>query len=589
VGGRDDSHVDLHHPLAAERLHLALLHCPQHLRLGRRPEVADLVEKERAAVGQRELAPLLPRRPRERPLFVAEELGLDHRLGDGRAVERDEGLVRPRRERVQRARHQLFARAALAPDEHVRARRRELADVGPQPPHRLAGAHDLAELAARPEIFGHRRDALVALGALECCHRQAAERAQEVEVVLGEAPRLAPVVDVEQPEHPLAHAERHAHRRQDALAQQRVRRRRVAHDDRLAPHQRRLDERPAQHHLAPPVAAPRSHDAAQRRALDLLQADEPPLAAQHVDDRLEHSAEQHVGVFEPTNGARDVVKDAQPLARLAAQRGRLDRRLVVHELGRALVGLGERQQHLPDLHLVVVGQRARLDPLAVHEGAVRRGEVLHYPAPVDHPEGRVLARHLGVVEHDRVLAVAPYGHALAQLDRVRDAVRLSDDKKRHEKTLWVIVPHIAPGWQAPAVVWPGKRTVVAPRSEVIGTVMSSEDGILGSPSVRVLMRGRSAGPMPPLRGKNGARCRGHGARASPDHSPPGSAATEPSRSTQGRQNAHSRRCHHRQQSYRARTREAGRFTNPQTSAHTKKRPRHGAERAARGAFGAPEA
>ena len=48
---------------AAQPLELALLQHAQELRLGHRREVADLVEEQRAAVGQLEAA-LLARRPR---------------------------------------------------------------------------------------------------------------------------------------------------------------------------------------------------------------------------------------------------------------------------------------------------------------------------------------------------------------------------------------------------------------------------------------------------------------------------------------------------------------------------------------------
>ena len=62
VGGGDDAHVHPDGPRAADALELALLQHAQELRLGHRREVADLVEEERAAVGQLE-APLLARRP----------------------------------------------------------------------------------------------------------------------------------------------------------------------------------------------------------------------------------------------------------------------------------------------------------------------------------------------------------------------------------------------------------------------------------------------------------------------------------------------------------------------------------------------
>ena len=60
----------------------------------------------------------------ERALLVAEQLGLEQVLGDRRAVDRDERPVGARAERVQRAREQLLAGAALAFEQHRRVGRR---------------------------------------------------------------------------------------------------------------------------------------------------------------------------------------------------------------------------------------------------------------------------------------------------------------------------------------------------------------------------------------------------------------------------------------------------------------------------------
>ena len=93
VGGGDDAHVHLDRLLRADALDLALLQHPQHLGLGAQAHVADLVEEDRALVGQLELADLLLGRPGERALLVAEQLALDQLLGDRGAVHLDERLV----------------------------------------------------------------------------------------------------------------------------------------------------------------------------------------------------------------------------------------------------------------------------------------------------------------------------------------------------------------------------------------------------------------------------------------------------------------------------------------------------------------
>ena len=72
-----EPHVDADRRRAAEALDLALLQHAQQLDLRRRADVADLVEEERAALGQLE-PPLLERlRAGERALLVAEQLGFD--------------------------------------------------------------------------------------------------------------------------------------------------------------------------------------------------------------------------------------------------------------------------------------------------------------------------------------------------------------------------------------------------------------------------------------------------------------------------------------------------------------------------------
>ena len=84
VRGRDDPHVDLDGLAAADPLELALLQHAQQLDLHVERQVADLVEKQRAAVGQLEPAGPTRHRAGERPLLVAEQLRLEHARRPGR-------------------------------------------------------------------------------------------------------------------------------------------------------------------------------------------------------------------------------------------------------------------------------------------------------------------------------------------------------------------------------------------------------------------------------------------------------------------------------------------------------------------------
>ena len=89
----DDAHVDLDRLGRADAPDLALLEHAQELHLHLRADLADLVEEERPAVGLLEEAALRGGRARERAPLVPEELTLEDRLGERRAVHRDERLV----------------------------------------------------------------------------------------------------------------------------------------------------------------------------------------------------------------------------------------------------------------------------------------------------------------------------------------------------------------------------------------------------------------------------------------------------------------------------------------------------------------
>src|SRR5262245_24356129 len=77
------------------RLAALFLRRARPLACGFPAHVAVLVEEERPAVRQLELAPPIRRRAREGALHVAEELALDQFLGNGGAVHLDERSARP--------------------------------------------------------------------------------------------------------------------------------------------------------------------------------------------------------------------------------------------------------------------------------------------------------------------------------------------------------------------------------------------------------------------------------------------------------------------------------------------------------------
>ena len=138
VGCGDQAKVRLHRARAADAFDFALLDRAQQLRLQLRAEVAHLVEEQRAARGELELADLLPDGAGERALLVAEEDALHELTGDRRQVHGDERTVRPLRPAVDQPRQQFLARAALA----------EYEDGGREFRHALHQIEDAARVRA---------------------------------------------------------------------------------------------------------------------------------------------------------------------------------------------------------------------------------------------------------------------------------------------------------------------------------------------------------------------------------------------------------------------------------------------------------
>ena len=118
VRGRDDADVHLDRVTLSDPRDLVGLEHAQHLRLEIERHLGHLVQKERAAVGQAELAGHVAHRARERSLRVSKELTLQERLRNGRAVDRPKRTARTRRHRVERLRDELLARAGVAAHQH---------------------------------------------------------------------------------------------------------------------------------------------------------------------------------------------------------------------------------------------------------------------------------------------------------------------------------------------------------------------------------------------------------------------------------------------------------------------------------------
>ena len=118
VGGGNDAYIHMALLIRPQALQLAVLQYPQQLGLHAERQFADLIEKQRAAIGQFELATARAGRAGEGAAHVAEQLAFHQRLGQGGAVEADQRLVPTVGLLVNRLGDQFLAYARFAADQY---------------------------------------------------------------------------------------------------------------------------------------------------------------------------------------------------------------------------------------------------------------------------------------------------------------------------------------------------------------------------------------------------------------------------------------------------------------------------------------
>jgi len=94
VGRGNDAYIRPDGLCTADAGDFSVLQDPEDLGLGGQGHIADLVEKDRSAVGQLEFALALLERPGEGPFFVTEQFAFHQRFGNGCAVDNDVTLYR---------------------------------------------------------------------------------------------------------------------------------------------------------------------------------------------------------------------------------------------------------------------------------------------------------------------------------------------------------------------------------------------------------------------------------------------------------------------------------------------------------------
>ena len=187
---------------------------------GAQIDVADFVEKERAAFGHLEPPFLATGRTRERPFLVAEELRLDQCVGQRRAADLHERLLRAQRVVVDCVRDQLLAGARFAANQHRRVRLGHLGHLLVHLPGRSARPDDVREVVALAQFLTEVR-VLVNQAApflldeplhVERLRNHRADDAEKLNAAVEVALRLEPKIDGESAYRCAALEHRHANK-----------------------------------------------------------------------------------------------------------------------------------------------------------------------------------------------------------------------------------------------------------------------------------------------------------------------------------------------------------------------------------------
>ena len=139
VGCGHQADIDGERPVPTDGLEGAFLQDAQQAGLPLPGQVADLVQEQRPAAGEFELA-LAGLHSGGGPLFDAEEFRLEQRRNQRRATDRQKRSMRPATVPMDRPGDQLLARAALSENQHRPVRRRKPADALAKRRHYVAAA-----------------------------------------------------------------------------------------------------------------------------------------------------------------------------------------------------------------------------------------------------------------------------------------------------------------------------------------------------------------------------------------------------------------------------------------------------------------
>src|SRR5207253_2309588 len=149
----DHPHVYPKRPARPYRFELLLLQNTKKLHLRLEGQLADLVEEDRAAIGELEAADAALQGTGEGTLHMSEQLALDQTRGDGAAVHLHQRTVAAGAAVVDRAGDPLFAGPGLAKDEHAGIARRYLVDFAQRGAQGRARTDELLEWMLAANLF----------------------------------------------------------------------------------------------------------------------------------------------------------------------------------------------------------------------------------------------------------------------------------------------------------------------------------------------------------------------------------------------------------------------------------------------------
>src|SRR4051794_9695875 len=157
----DDARFDVDLLVAADAPELPFFEHAEQLDLQLDRHLSNFVEEDRTALGDFEVALAAFDCVRECALLVAEDFGLDQRRRDRAAIEGDERLRAPARQRVDGVGDDFFARSRLTDDKDVRVGVRDHLDLFEELLHPRRFADQMTERAHLLQLTAELEDLLL--------------------------------------------------------------------------------------------------------------------------------------------------------------------------------------------------------------------------------------------------------------------------------------------------------------------------------------------------------------------------------------------------------------------------------------------